>query len=76
MTLPGFVAEAGLNTRTAGYRSSTSGGTHRGVVPQSKMTCAFKAGRLAGRCLAAGFDHQACMDTASDFNSFCNEHDL
>ena len=76
MTLPGFSAEAVLTRRRAGYRSSAREGTHHGIAPQSKMTCAFKAGRLAGRCLAAGFEHSACMETAADFNSFCNEHDL
>jgi hypothetical protein len=42
----------------------------------SSRTCAFKAGRLAGRCYQLGFDHQDCMEAAADFNSFCNAHDL
>jgi hypothetical protein len=76
MNMPGFTAEAGLNRSGKYYRmvSRASGGQR--VVPQSRMTCAFKAGRLAGRCLSLGYDHQACMETASDFFEFCNEHDL
>jgi hypothetical protein len=76
MHLPGFTSEAVLNSGGKRYWAATRSGYEQQVVPQSRNTCAFKAGRLAGRCLAAGFDHGDCMGLAADFNSFCNEHDL
>ena len=76
MRIPGFTAEAALDSSIRDYRMLGRPSSERGVIPQSKMTCAFKAGRLAGRCLAAGFDHYDCMQTAADFNDFCNQHDL
>ena len=76
MKLPGFTAEATLNSATEHYRFILLPSDSQGVVAQSRMTCAFKAGRLAGRCLQLGFDHGACMETAADFNQFCNDHDL
>ena len=74
--IPGFTAEATLNRSSEHYRITTSPPNHQRVIAQSKLTCAFKAGRLAGRCLQLGFDRQDCMQTAADFNDFCNQHDL
>lgn len=74
--IPGFTAEATLNSGSKRYRIATRRSENRRVVAQSKMTCAFKAGRLAGRCLQAGYDHQNCMELAADFNNFCNAYDL
>ena len=76
MNIPGFTAEATLNSSSKHYRATTRPSNNQRVIAQSKMTCAFKAGRLAGRCLALGFDHGDCMAAAADFNGFCNEHDL
>ena len=76
MKIPGFTAEATLSVgQTYGGIMSRRRSVQQ-VVAQSKMTCAFKAGRLAGRCLSLGFDHGDCMQAAADFNAFCNEHDL
>ena len=75
-TIPGFTADASLVDDSEHYRITTRPSIDQGIVAQSKMTCAFKAGRLAGRCLQLGFDHGDCMYAAADFNSFCNEHDL
>src|SRR5262245_13480558 len=76
MSIPGFTAEAALNSSNKHYRITTRPFSKQRVIAQSKLTCAFKAGRLAGRCLQLGFDRQDCMQTAADFNDFCNEHDL
>ena len=76
MNIPGFTAEASLYHGSEGYQAATSSANDQQVVPQSRLTCAFKAGRLAGRCLALGHDHGACMATAADFNQFCNDYDL
>jgi hypothetical protein len=75
MNTPGFTAEATLNS-SRHHRITARPLNNQQVIPQSKNTCAFKAGRLAGRCLAAGFDSGDCYATAADFNQFCNEHDL
>ena len=76
MNIPGFTAEASLYHGSENYQAATRTANDQQVVPQSKMTCAFKAGRMAGRCLALGFDHTDCMEIAADFNQFCNEYDL
>jgi hypothetical protein len=76
MNLPGFTAEATLQSGSKRYRKTTRSSNNQRIVPQSRMTCAFKAGRLAGRCLAGGYGHQDCMELAADFNDFCNLHDL
>jgi len=77
MNIPGFTAEASLYHGSKNYQAATrKTKDQQGVVPQSKMTCAFKAGRLAGRCLALGHDHGDCMAVAADFNQFCNDYDL
>lgn len=73
--LPGFTAEAALNGGEP-YRGHALVSEPQRVVAQSRLTCAFKAGRLAGRCLSLGFDHGDCMEAAADFNQFCIEHDL
>ncbi len=75
MNTPGFTAEATLNS-SRHHRITARPSNNQQVIPQSRMTCAFKAGRLAGRCLQAGFDHFDCMAAAADFNEFCNEYDL
>lgn len=69
--IPGFTAEATLNSSSRRYRIATRSSDNHRVVAQSKMTCAFKAGRLARRCLQAD-DHQDCIEIAADFNNFCN----
>ncbi len=74
--IPGFTAEASLDGGSEPYQITTRPSINQRIIAQSKMTCAFKAGRLAGRCLSLGFDHGDCMYAAADFNSFCNEHDL
>lgn len=74
--MPGYAGEASLYKTSGHYRLTTRYSNNLQIIAQSKMTCAFKAGRLAGRCLQLGFDHQDCMGTAIDFNDFCNEHDL
>ena len=76
MNIPGFTAEASLSHGSENYQAATSGPNDQQVVPQSRMTCAFKAGRLAGRCLGLGHDHGDCMAVAADFNQFCNDYDL
>ena len=76
MKLPGFTAEATLKGPNEHYRMALLQSDYQGVIAQSRMTCAFKAGRLAGRCLQLGYDHGLCMETAADFNQFCNDHDL
>jgi hypothetical protein len=76
MNIPGFTGEASLYNSDAIYQTSALTSNTQQVIPQSRMTCAFKAGRLAGRCLQLGFDHQDCMGAAADFNDFCNAHDL
>jgi hypothetical protein len=76
MNMPGFTAESALHSGEKHYRITTRPSGHQQIIAQSRMTCAFKAGRLAGRCLAAGYDHGNCMELAADFNAFCNEHDL
>jgi hypothetical protein len=76
MNIPGFTAEATLHGTSGRYRVAARDANNQQVIPQSRMTCAFKAGRLAGRCLQLGYDHGACMETAADFNDFCNQHDL
>ena len=76
MNIPGFTAEASLYHGSENYQAATRRANDQQVVPQSKMTCAFKAGRLAGRCLALGHDHGDCMALAADFNQFCNDYDL
>jgi hypothetical protein len=74
--IPGFTAEATLSRSGRYYQIATFPSSSHLVVPQSRATCAFKAGRLAGRCLAAGYDHYDCMELAADFNNFCNAYDL
>jgi hypothetical protein len=76
MRLPQFTAEATLKHSGNPYPSKVRSWTNQQVIPQSRMTCAFKAGRLAGRCLALGYEHGDCYALAADFNTFCNEHDL
>ena len=76
MNIPGFTAEASLYHVNENFQAATRTANDERVVPQSKMTCAFKAGRLAGRCLALGHDHGDCMELAADFNQFCNAYDL
>lgn len=76
MQLPGFTAEQSLNGAGGNYRMASRPTSDQRVIPQSKLTCSFKAGRLAGRCLQLNYDHQLCMDTAADFYDFCNQHDL
>jgi hypothetical protein len=77
MKIPGFISEASL-TINERYSSSTrfSGNQETTVIIQSRRTCAFKAGRLAGRCLGLGYSHGDCMELAADFYGFCNQHDL
>lgn len=74
--MPGFTAEATLKYDGRQYRGAARFSGIEGVIPQSKATCAFKAGRLAGRCLALGYDRYDCYALAADFNNFCNQHDL
>ncbi|MCM3900744.1 MAG: hypothetical protein ND866_03480 [Pyrinomonadaceae bacterium] len=76
MNIPGFTADASLYHGSEHYQAGTLGSTDQQVVAQSRMTCAFKAGRLAGRCLSLGHDHGDCMAAAADFNQFCNDYDL
>ena len=76
MNMPGFTAAASLYHGGQHYQGKKRRSTDQQVVAQSRMTCAFKAGRLAGRCLQLGHEHGACMEAAADFNQFCNEHDL
>jgi hypothetical protein len=76
MNMPGFTAKATLNSSSKHYRITTRPSNNQRVIAQSKMTCAFKAGRLAGRCLQLGYDRYDCMGAAADFNAFCNEYDL
>ena len=77
INMPGFNAEASLGGKVGHYHGAARSSTHQQIVPQSKDTCAFKAGRLAGRCLAAGiYDRYDCYALAADFNQFCNEYDL
>jgi len=76
LNMPGFTAAASLYHGSEHYQADTVGSNDQQVVAQSRMTCAFKAGRLAGRCLSLGFDRSDCMATAADFNQFCNDHDL
>ena len=76
MNIPGFTAEASLYHGSENYQAETRRTNDEQVVPQSRMTCAFKSGRLAGRCLSLGHDHGDCMALAADFNQFCNDHDL
>ncbi|HYJ87642.1 MAG TPA: hypothetical protein VEW46_16385 [Pyrinomonadaceae bacterium] len=76
MNIPGFTAEASLYHGSEDYQAATSSANDQQVVPQSRQTCAFKAGRLAGRCLSLGHDHGDCMAAAADFNQFCNDYDL
>jgi hypothetical protein len=74
MNMPGFTAEATLDSSNKPYQSAMRHWSNQQVVPQSPMTCAFKAGRLAGRCLALGLDN--CYELAADFYKFCNDYDL
>jgi hypothetical protein len=76
MNMPGFTAEASLSGNNKHHRITTRASNNQRIIAQSKMTCAFKAGRFAGRCLAAGFDSGDCYYAAADFNSFCNEYGL
>jgi hypothetical protein len=76
MNIPGFTAEATLNSSSKHYRITMHPSSNQGVIAQSRMTCAFKAGRFAGRCLQLGFDKGDCMEGAAEFNAFCNEYDL
>ena len=76
MNIPGFTAEASLYQGAENYQAATRSANDQRVVPQSRLTCAFKAGRLAGRCLSLGHDHGDCMAAAADFNQFCNDYDL
>jgi len=76
MNIPGFTAEAALNSSSRHYRITTRPSNNQRVIAQSKLTCAFKAGRFAGRCLSLGYDHHDCMYGAADFYEFCNLHDL
>jgi hypothetical protein len=75
-SLPGFTAEATLHVCKQHYRAAVRSSRQQGVIAQSRATCAFKAGRLAGRCLQLGYDHYDCMQAAADFNEFCNAYDL
>jgi hypothetical protein len=76
MNMPSLNAEATLTRSRKQYRSRIRPTSHQGIIPQSRLTCAFKAGRLAGRCLQRGFDHQDCMELAADFDAFCNARGL
>ena len=78
MNMPGFRAETALSSsgKYCGRMSHSHSANGGRVVPASRMTCAFKACRFAGRCLGLGLDHQSCMETAADFFQFCNEYDL
>jgi hypothetical protein len=76
MNIPEFTAEAALNSSSKHYRITMRPSNNQQVIAQSRATCAFKAGRLAGRCLQIGHDHQLCMETAADFFQFCNVYDL
>lgn len=76
VNIPGFTAEVTLSDNNKHYWTTTCPTNNQRVIPQSKMTCAFKAGRLAGRCLQLGFSHYDCMAAAADFNQFCNEYGL
>jgi hypothetical protein len=76
MNIPGFTAESSLYQTSSQYQLSTRPSNNQRVIAQTRATCAFKAGRLAGRCLQLGYDHGDCMETAADFNEFCNAYDL
>lgn len=76
MHIPGFTAKASLDGGSEHYQITIRPSIDQRIIAQSKITCAFKAGRLAGSCLRLGFDHADCMYAAADFNSFCNEYDL
>ena len=76
MNMPGFNAEATMESNSKNYRITTRASNNQRIITRSRLTCGFKAGRLAGRCLAAGYDHGDCMELATDFNAFCNSHDL
>ena len=76
VSMPGFTAEASLSGGDEHYQSTFISSNDEQIIPQSKATCAFKAGRLAGRCLGAGIDRYDCYDLAADFNAFCNAYDL
>lgn len=76
MNMPGFTAEVTLNSNSKHYQITIRRFNNQRVIAQSRITCAFKAGRLAGRCLQLGFDRQDCMEAAADFNDFCNTHGL
>jgi hypothetical protein len=74
--MPSFAAEASLYKTSGHYRMTTRSSNNLQIIAQSKMVCAYKAGRLNGRCKQAGFDSGDCDALAADFNAFCNEHDL
>lgn len=76
MNMPGFTADATLAESDDSYRITVRPWNEQRVIPQSRMTCAFKAGRLAGRCLGLGYDRDDCYALAADFNTFCNDYDL
>jgi len=76
VNMPEFTAEATLHNSGKQYLMATRSSKDQGVIAQSSKTCAFKAGRLAGRCLQLGYDHQDCMEVAADFYDFCNTHGL
>jgi hypothetical protein len=77
MTMPGFTADATLGKSGNSYRITVRPwNEQQRVIPQSRLTCAFKAGRLAGRCLGLGHDPGDCYAAAADFNTFCNDYDL
>jgi hypothetical protein len=63
--MPGFTAEAALTSSGKYYGMVSHASSGQRVFPQSRMTYAFKAGRLAGCCLSLGYGHQACMETAA-----------
>lgn len=76
MRLPKLTYTEAVSNRSRQYGAATRRADTQGVTAQSRMTCAFKAGRLAGRCLSLGFNSGDCYAAAADFNQFCNDLDL
>jgi hypothetical protein len=76
MNLPGFTADAALCIGSMHYRCTPYRSSSQQVIAQTKVSCAFKAGRLVGRCLQLGYSNIDCYTAGEDFFDFCNKLDL
>jgi hypothetical protein len=60
INMPGFTADAAVYIASMHYRCTLHCSNSQQVIAQTKLSRAFKAGRLVGRCLQLGYSNIDC----------------